>query len=220
MFREILKFWTSKDLMKRALAQTEEMFRITNQLFDDVSQYFLNNQPVSYDIYKRDQEINRYEIQIRREVLEHLTINPREDVLAALIMTAVIIHLERIGDYSKNIYELRELHGRPFHFSKTHEKSTQFYARVHSMFDNTRRAFFNGEPQQGRQVMDDHEQLKKDCDAHIKKITESEEFNSRDAVVSVLTSRYFKRVSAHLFNIASSVVNPYDLIGFARDRNK
>ena len=33
-------------------------------------------------------------------------------------------------------------------------------------------------------------------------------------MVLTLLARYFRRVSAHLSNIASSVVNPFDEIGF------
>jgi hypothetical protein len=39
-------------------------------------------------------------------------------------------------------------------------------------------------------------------------------------VTTVLYLRYLKRVSAHLKNIASSVVNPFDRIGFRGDHRE
>jgi len=205
--------------MKQALEQTEQMFKTTFELFVAVSEGFLDNKPITYDIYKRDQEINKFEMQIRRDVLEHLAINPREDVLAALIMTGVVSHIERIGDYSKNIYELIDLYGKPFDTSRTHDQERGLYDRVNAMFHDTKIAFFEGEPKSAQKVMDEHGRLKKDCDAFIKEITKSDSFDSRVAVVSVLATRHFKRVSAHLFNIASTVVNPFDLIGYTRRGN-
>jgi hypothetical protein len=38
-----------------------------------------------------------------------------------------------------------------------------------------------------------------------------------EAVATALYVRFLKRVSAHLMNIASSVVNPFDRIGFRGD---
>ncbi len=39
----------------------------------------------------------------------------------------------------------------------------------------------------------------------------------KEAVTTALYVRFLKRVSAHLMNIASSVVNPFDRIGFRGD---
>ena len=38
-----------------------------------------------------------------------------------------------------------------------------------------------------------------------------------EAVTTALYVRFLKRISAHLMNIASSVVNPFDRIGFRGD---
>jgi phosphate transport system protein len=216
MFKTILNLWAKQSLMKQAFDQLQEMFKTAQELFIVVSEGFLDNKPITYDIYKRDQEINKYEMRIRRDVLEHLAINPREDVLSALIMTNVISHIERIGDYSKNIYELIDLYGKPFDTSRTHDQERGLYDRVNIMFQDTGIAFFEGEPDPAKKVMDVHGRLKKDCDAFIREIAKSDSFETRTAVVSVLATRHFKRVSAHLFNIASTVVNPFDMIGYTK----
>ena len=218
MFKNLLNIWAKQSLMKSALQCTEEMFNIARELFTLVCEGFLENQPITVDIYKRDREINHYEMQVRRDVLEHLSINPGEDVVSVLIMTGVVSHIERIGDYSKNIYELIDLYGKPFDTSKTHDQERKFYDRVHAIFEDTKCAFFKGDPDCAHRVMGEHGQLKKDCDAFIEQITKSDSFDSRDAVVSVLATRHFKRVSAHLFNIASTIVNPYDMIGYSGKR--
>jgi len=38
-----------------------------------------------------------------------------------------------------------------------------------------------------------------------------------EAVSTALYVRFLKRISAHLMNIASSIVNPFDRIGFRDD---
>jgi len=39
----------------------------------------------------------------------------------------------------------------------------------------------------------------------------------RDAIVLALLLRFLKRVSAHLKNVASSLVNPYQKLGYKPD---
>ena len=40
------------------------------------------------------------------------------------------------------------------------------------------------------------------------------ELTRADAVTTALYARYLKRVASHLLNILSSIVNPFDLIGY------
>ena len=48
----------------------------------------------------------------------------------------------------------------------------------------------------------------------IDEILADDSIPTRDAVIMALTVRFLKRISAHLSNLASSVVNPFDRIGF------
>ena len=48
-------------------------------------------------------------------------------------------------------------------------------------------------------------------------VREDPDLVCREAVSSALYVRFLKRISAHLMNIASSVVNPFDRIGFRDD---
>ncbi|MEA2036617.1 MAG: hypothetical protein U9O94_03860, partial [Nanoarchaeota archaeon] len=41
--------------------------------------------------------------------------------------------------------------------------------------------------------------------------------NSRKAVACALCARYLKRISSHLRAIASTVVNPFDKVGYSLD---
>jgi hypothetical protein len=56
----------------------------------------------------------------------------------------------------------------------------------------------------------------KRCDEIVDSIIKEEnrEPSSKDAAARALYTRYSKRIAAHLLNIASSVVNPFEHIGF------
>ena len=60
-----------------------------------------------------------------------------------------------------------------------------------------------------REVMEKHLEVKKRTDDLLKAAMEDEDAG-RDAVLFTLTSRYLRRVSGHLSNVSSSVVNPLD----------
>ena len=50
--------------------------------------------------------INAYEREVRRKVFTHLAVTGERDLHAGLVLVSVVIDIERIGDYTKNIVEL------------------------------------------------------------------------------------------------------------------
>lgn len=64
------------------------------------------------DIYQEDQLVNEYQRDVRRKVLQHLAVTGGLNLKAGLILTSIVIDIERIGDYTKNIVELADAHPR------------------------------------------------------------------------------------------------------------
>jgi len=56
----------------------------------------------------------------------------------------------------------------------------------------------------------------KRCDAIVTGLIKAEDqtLTAADAVSTALYARYLKRIAAHLINVSSSVVNPFERIGF------
>ena len=59
------------------------------------------------------------------------------------------------------------------------------------------------------------------CDEIVKELIASPdpEISSTDAVATALYTRYLKRIAAHLMNIASSIFNPFERIGFRAEED-
>jgi len=55
--------------------------------------------------------------------------------------------------------------------------------------------------------------LAKECEKVIREITASE-LKTDDAVCLVLILRFYKRIAAHMSNIATTVIMPVDLLDF------
>ena len=165
-----------------------------------------------------DQKINQYEIEIRRKVMEHLSLSPRQDTTAALVLTTITVDIERIGDYSKNAFELWEIYGKQVNDEPVFQRLKQIYFNLKTMFDDTIKALAESDIEIAHSVMQTHVVNSKDCEeiiaALIRTPSCSDEMKSNQEVLAALASRYLKRTSAHLKNIASSIVNPFDRIGF------
>lgn len=218
MFSKLLEGWKKHSLVMVAFGDALSMLRKAELMFNSVSDLFLEGKPIDYDIYAVDKEINRGEIDVRRKVLEHLSINPRQDLVFSLVLTTIITDIERIGDYAKNIYELETIYEPIGDTGEYKENLRTSTARVSQMFRTAIVAFETEDQRQAEIVMIEHGDTNRKCEAMIRHVASNSELTAHQAVVLVLYARFLKRVSAHLANVISSVVRPFDRIGFYRDQ--
>lgn len=216
MFKELISILKKQDLVKQSLEDTNIMFDKSKQLFDEATNALAEERKPSFDIYALDREINGIEKKIRRKVLENLSINPKQDVVATLVLTSIIIDIERIGDYSKNIYELFNL----CHADTKNSidlKLMKDAGLISEKFKQTAKTLQIGDENEAIIIMEQLNNLKREFDHFILNSVKNSNASIRQAIVNVLLARYLKRVAAHLENIASSIANPFDMIGFYQD---
>jgi len=219
MFRQLFDMWNRKDLLRQAFNDTIEMLGLSRDFFmKAAAPLFMGHKAEKQMIYDTDKKINVFEIEIRKKVLEHLSISPHEDTTAALVLITIAVDIERLGDYSKNFFELWELYGGRLLHNSVFDILNVVNDRIGKMFDNTIDSFKNADMDIAHQVMNAHIENSKNCEEIIAILIKSDELDEtlscNQRVLVALTARYLKRVSAHLKNIASSVVNPFDTIGF------
>ena len=122
-----------------------------------------------------------------------------------------------MGDYTKNIYDLAVQHPRKLDagsFEKTlsdMEKSTKEF--LNKAID----AFKEQNIDSARQLMIEY---KTDIASTSNEIVNSlisgknNDFSSEQAGALCLYARYLKRIAAHSRNLVSSIVNPFERIGY------
>lgn len=213
MFNQFLSVFKKADLLTQALKDTDLMFRKSSQLYSEAVGALAEGRDPEFDIYQMDREINGLEKKIRRKVLENLSINPQQEIVASLVLTSIIIDIERIGDYSKNILEVRNLctarDGSIIELSLMKDAG-----RIAEIFKQTLTALSEGDEETARDLMSQLNALKKGFDGFISALAEEKISSPRRTVVNLLFARYLKRVAAHLENVASSIAFPFDMIGF------
>jgi len=165
-------------------------------------------------LYDRDKRINKLERKIRRRVVSHLSHHQQgADIPSALIFMNVVKDGERLGDYIKNLHEVRAMMPEdPDHelYQRYLEEPTRV---ISELFLQTRTAFAESDEAAAGQVI---KTAKSEGRAHedlIRQITTSD-LPTHDAVCLVLVLRFYKRLVAHMSNIASTVVMPVDMIDF------
>lgn len=222
MFRHLLSLWNDEDLLRQAFNETTQMLKLTKEFyFKAAAPLFLGNYAEKQSIYDTDQLINRYEIDTRKKVLEHLSLSPEQDTTAALVLITIAVDIERLGDYSKNFYELWEIYGQMFSSAAVEEKLRIINKNAQDMFEGTYQAFSKADACEAHKVMEIHQINSKLCESIIAEMIRGgeavSELNCSQRVLVAIAARYLKRISAHLKNVASSVVNPFARIGFKPD---
>jgi len=86
-------------------------------------------------------------------------------------------------------------------------------ATIIGLFDSTREGFVESDEAEAGHVIKTAKALGRELETAIREITDSD-LATRDAVCLVLVLRFYKRLVAHMSNIASTVVMPLDLIDF------
>ena len=112
MWNEIKSLWSSDNLLNEAWDLAYEAISIDAEMFNDATEALWGDNRIAVQklIFKKDKLINKYERDIRRKVITHLTVQGNDSLAAGLILSTVIVDVERIGDYIKNIVDLTEMH--------------------------------------------------------------------------------------------------------------
>lgn len=219
VFKTLKEIFRKEDLLQQAYDASVEMLKVDKEMFDAAYHSLRNSDKgeMTIDIYAKDAQINEYQRDIRRKVVAHLVASPAKDLVFGLILVSIVIDIERIGDYIKNIVELAEEHPRKLFGVGFEERVADVEKDVSRRFEILVEAFENFDVEAARKLMRGHRAITQNCDGMLKSLLHVEipEMTCSDSVAIALYTRYLKRVSSHITNIASSIVNPFDRIGFS-----
>ena len=216
-FRSILDLFKQDNWSQELVAMVTEMLELSAAMFIHARGVIVDGAPdedPQANIYDRDQRINKLERTIRRRVVIRLSVlDSRAEVPSALIFMNVVKDAERLGDYIKNLHEVGEMMpadpDRALYRKWLGEPTTV----IGELFGRTREGFLKSDEALAGSVIKTAKEQGRDVERRIREITTST-IPTHDAVCLVLVLRFYKRLVAHMSNIASTVVMPLDLIDF------
>lgn len=210
MFKNLLSFWRGKDFISQVMTDFTLMLDHAENVYVMVTQALLeSNQPAELkdNVYKIDKKINRLQRSIRVRIVEHMTLQPTVDTNSCLCLMSVVKDAERVGDYTKNLYEVVELLDKPIDRKTYNAYFDDIDKNILTLFKGTKDAFVQEDDSRAKETFRLESKLVKKCDAILTKLAKSE-LRANECVCYTLIARYFKRIAAHLVNISTSVVLP------------
>ena len=217
-FREIYEIWRRDNSLNLALKESNEMLEKTHSMFQ-ASVNLLRNVAtgqIGMNLYEEDLGINASQIRVRRRILRHLAIAQSVDLVPGLVLTSIVIDIERIGDYTKNISELATTYPGKLDCGKFEQRIGHIEEIVESLFGEIRSILESSDRQEARRLINDCSGVRKVADQIIAELItgDDDSMGRAQTAVVALYVRYLKRVGAHLLNILSSVVVPFERIGY------
>ncbi len=223
MFKNLLGFWKGKDFLAQVFDDFNQMLEDSEFMFTSVSKH-LHDSPrpegLKDKIRDVDQKINIQQREIRRRIVEHLTLQPTVEFTACLVLMSVVKDAERLGDYCKNLYEVIELHKGPIDKGLYADFFNGLNQDIQSLFEQTKAAFIHADEDKARHAWEVERKVAKACDETVKRLAQSD-LTVNQAVCFTLIARHYKRIVAHLVNIATAVILPLsDLDYFDEERGE
>ena len=222
IFREIVNLWKSEDLLSQAWDESYKMMMLSNEMFTQAIKYLREgeNDETIRMLKKRDVEINTFQRDVRKKVVTHYAISQDiEDLPNGLVLLNMVVDVERLGDYTKNILDLALNHPN---IIKSEEFSEDLYhveQEVISRFSKTIEAIHTQDADVARSMMVSYKETLTSVSDDIVNGCISGEITLGDESKTVslaLYARYLKRIGAHLKNITTVLVNPFDAVGYKK----
>ena len=220
IFREIVNLWKSEGLLLQAWDESLQMLALSHKLFNKAVKKSKKQESLSVlkKLKNRDKEINSYQREVRRKIFTHFAIEQgTHDITSLMVLVMMIVDIERIGDYSKNILDLAINYPNALDTTHLHKDLYDIEIEIKERFDHTIDAVKT-------QDIKDAVNLLKGFKKHVTGASDrivnniiagNLEFQSgSEAAAIALYARYLKRIGSHLKNITTTIVNPIDAIGY------
>lgn len=221
MLKQFLEIFRKDNLLQQAFDRSVEMLELDSRMFTTAVESLRRRDDarMDMDVYAADQKINHYEREVRRKAVTHLALGQSADLHGGMVLISIVIDIERIGDYTKNIVDLALRHPERLQCRQFEKRVCRIESTVMKAFDTLIKALPESDADMAAEVMSEHWWIARKTDDIVNQLIDGEsDVEGSAAVTLALYSRFLKRISAHQMNIASSIVNPFDRIGF-REKN-
>ena len=221
MFKQLFSALKGSESLDDAFAEFSQMLEHANWMFEQANAVLRRDIEASDTrdaLYERDKSINALLRSIRRKIVRHLTINPGMDVAASMALMSIAKDAERIGDYCKNVFEVGQFYRQDFHIPRYHEPLEKMRREVEELFSAVREAFTASDSSAAKEALAAARIVRAKSDAIIEQLLlDDTSMETHEAVAYSLLARHYKRVAAHLSNIATAVRGRLEDLDFVYD---
>ena len=219
MWKELIQLFRKDNLFEQAYQEAAKMLDTDAAMYDASVEALRHKDTaeVNLDIHNADKSVNRSERDVRKKVMTHLVVSGGTNLASGLSLVSVVVDIERIGDYTKNIYDLAVHHPLRLQGGPVEEKLQKIEASVTADFKGMIEVFKDRDEDKARVIMNNYKEgLSDACEEISNSILSGavSGLDSSDASALSLYARFLKRIASHSRNIVTSVVNPFHRIGY------
>ena len=211
MLKEFFNLFRSEDALARMGDDFSEMLALSYGLTLDAGRILFQEASEGHhraELSKRDVQINKVQREIRKQVITHLTLNKdRGDVPYCLLLMSIVKDVERLGDYAKNLAEIREKGGAPIPDDANGLELRGIRSAAEATFGAVSEVFATSDSKRAVGLIQEGRKINRRCDELVARVAKST-YDAATTTSMVLGTRYYKRIESHLLNILSGVVMP------------
>jgi phosphate uptake regulator len=196
-------------------AEVAEMLATTAETFElAVGALTRHVQPdeVGSHLRKRDRSINRVERSIRRQLVVHAGVRGSQaDVPLLFVYMSIAKDIERVGDLAKDMWDLAAA-GADMSSEPDLTTVTEVGNMVSALIADTARVFGERDTEAAISILNRADETVDRYEAEM-----HAQLEGSDAAVSVaraLFYRYVTRITAHLMNVLTAVVMPFERLDY------
>jgi len=222
VFKDLVTIWNSEDSLSQAWTSSNEMLHLSHEMFADSVNALRSGEKnkVIKSIKLRDEEINQYHRDIRKKVVTYYSVSKDvTNINSGLVLINMVVDIERVGDYTKNILDLAKYYPKKLRSEKVSEDLRIIEQAVIERFQNTVKAVEEMDEIAAKELIKSYRSdLGKLSDNLVASSISGDLKIGEEHMASsmVLYARYLKRIGAHLKNITSVVINPFESIGYKK----
>ena len=222
VFKDLVTIWNSEDSLSQAWTSSNEMLHLSHEMFTDSINALRSGEKnkVIKSIKLRDEEINQYHRDIRKKVVTYYSVSKDvTNINSGLVLINMVVDIERVGDYTKNILDLAKYYPKKLRSEKISEDLRIIEQAVIERFQNTVKAVEEMDEIAAKELIKSYRSDLGRLSDNLVASSISGDLKIGEehmASLMVLYARYLKRIGAHLKNITSVVINPFESIGYKK----
>ena len=222
VFKDLVNIWKSEDSLSQAWASSNEMLTLSHEMFVDSVNALRSGEKnkVIKSIKQRDTDINEYHRDIRKKVVTYYSISKDvTNIHSGLVLINMVVDIERVGDYTKNILDLAKHYPEKLISENISDDLRVIEKAVIGRFGDTIRAVEKMDEEIAKDLIKSYRNDLGKLSDNLVACSISGDLQigeEHKASSMVLYARYLKRIGAHLKNITSVVVNPFESVGYKK----
>lgn len=220
IFDRVISLWKSEDLLSQAWEDSFQMMVLSNEMFSAAIRYLRRGEKIKTlkNLKKRDREINEFQKSVRKKVVTHFSVSQKvEDFPSGLVLLNIVVDVERLGDYTKNILDLAIHYPDPLVSEDCLSSLKEIEDDIQSRFADTLVAIEKQDEKLAKKLLKSYRKSFSNISDKIVNngISGKQEYkDQKEAAAVTLYARYLKRIGGHLKNITTTMLNPYEEIGY------